>query len=268
MVTKTDVAKAVEALGVTQGDILLVHSSLKSLGQLENGPETVIGGLEAVLGKTGTLVMPTLCQVDFANSYRTWYMDKPSNVGYLTEYFRKLPYVYRSNQATHSVAARGKNAYQLTFEHTAYGPHLCPFGEYAFADSSPWVKMYNMGTKILFIGVTTMYNTMKHVAEARFMEHVLDQVKDEKRRAELRAQVATFGHWTGKEVWLQFDAVKMQELLEPKGLIRHGKCGDAELLLVSMKEFCDACYEELEANPEQWCNEATLAWLEECRKEF
>lgn len=266
MVTVQDVAQTLQTLGLQAGDIALVHSSLKSLGVVENGPQTVIDGFETVLGKTGTLVMPTLSQVDFLNSYKTWYMDKPSDVGYLTEYFRKLPYVYRSNQETHSVAARGKEAYNLTCEHKAYGPHMCPFGEYAFADSSPWIKMYNAGAKIVFIGVDTRYNTMKHVVEARFMEAVLEQVSDPARREALRAEVATFGHFTGKEIWLMYSGVKMHELLDSKGLIRHAPCGDADVLLVDMKESCDAAYEIISAEPEEWCNDKTRQWLARCKE--
>lgn len=268
MVTSKDVSLTLEKLGITAGDTVLVHSSLRSLGQLENGADTVIRGFEDVIGKQGTLVMPTLCQVDFNNSYKTWYMDKPSDTGYLTEYFRKLPYVYRSDHATHSVAARGRNAYKLTCEHGAYGPHLCPYGEYAFADSSPWLKMYEMGAKTVFIGVSTMFNTMKHTVEARYMEDILFRVRDEQVRQELRSQVATFGHWTGKEIWSAYDAEKMQERLDAMGLVRHQPCGDTELLCMDMKQSCDAAYEILRSEPEKWCNEATMQWLARCKANF
>lgn len=264
-VKQADVTAALQALGIQAGDVVLVHSSLRSFGKLENGPETVIKGFETLLGKEGTLVMPTLCQVDFRNSYKTWYMDKPSDVGYLTEYFRKQVYVYRSNHATHSVAARGKHAYELTCEHGAYGPHMCPFGELAFADSSPWLKMYQMGAKIVFIGVSTRFNTMKHTVEARYVENILDKIKDPAKREEKRKEVATFGHFTGVEIWPMYPGQQMHDLLDGKGLIRHAKCGEAELLMVDMRQFCDASYAELEAVPEKWCNPATLQWIAECK---
>ena len=40
-------------LGVEEGDTLLVHSSYKSLGEVDGGPQTVIRALEAALGTTG-----------------------------------------------------------------------------------------------------------------------------------------------------------------------------------------------------------------------
>ncbi|MBN1668234.1 MAG: AAC(3) family N-acetyltransferase, partial [Anaerolineales bacterium] len=48
------------ALGVRPGGVLLVHSSLSSLGQVPGGAETVVRGLLATLGETGTLLMPAL----------------------------------------------------------------------------------------------------------------------------------------------------------------------------------------------------------------
>lgn len=262
MITSNDISKALKNLGVAAGDIVLVHSSLRSLGPVEGGAAAVIAGFENLLGKEGTLVMPTLSQVDFANSFKTWYMDKPSDVGYLTEFFRKQPYVYRSNNPTHSVAARGKYAYQLTFEHGAYGPHLCPFGEYAFADSSPWLKMQEMGAKVVFIGVTTMYNTMKHTVEARFMENALSKVQDPQKKAALEQRVKKFGV---PGVWPYFSGQQMHETLDARGLIRHEPCGETELLLIDAKEFCNACYREMEENTEVWCNAEVLQWLEDCK---
>lgn len=268
-VTSADISAALVELGVTAGDTVLIHSSLKSFGHVVGGAQAVIDGVEAVLTKEGTLVMPTLSQVDFTNSYKTWYMDKPSDVGYLTEYFRKQLYVYRSNQATHSVAARGKLAYELTYEHTAYGPHLCPFGEYAFADSSPWMKLYRMNAKVLFFGVTMRSNTLKHVVESMVMEKLLGDVADEKTRFELKKRVTKFGDASPEGVWLFYNGDKMHEALEAKELVKKVRCGDAVLYATNAKDCCDAAYEMLMANPEEWYsgekNKKKLDWINECK---
>lgn len=267
-VTSADIAAALTELGVTAGDTVLIHSSLKSFGRVIGGAQAVIDGVESVLTKEGTLVMPTLSQVDFANSYKTWYMDKPSDVGYLTEYFRKLPYVYRSNQATHSVAARGKLAYELTKEHTAYGPHLCPFGEYAFADSSPWMKMYNMNAKVLFFGIGMNSNTLKHVVEAKVMEKLLADVADDKKREELTARTVKFGVDYPAGVWLFYNGVRMQEKLEKLGLVKKAVCGDATILCTQAKDCCDAAYDLLIADPVSWFDPvkgaSKIEWIKDC----
>lgn len=80
-VTRRDIVDALRRLGVSRGDVVLVHSSLKSLGYVEGGADTVIQAFLEAVGEEGTLVMPTLIQKDFANAYKTWYLDKPSDVG-------------------------------------------------------------------------------------------------------------------------------------------------------------------------------------------
>ena len=58
-VTAQSLAADLAALGVQPGMVLVVHSSLKSLGWVNGGPVAVILALEEVLGSAGTLVMPT-----------------------------------------------------------------------------------------------------------------------------------------------------------------------------------------------------------------
>ncbi len=263
MVTRQDVSNAVKALGVAPGDILLVHSAYKSLGPVEGGAAAVIGGIEDVLGKEGTLVMPTLCQGDLVQAYNSWYMDKPSDVGYLTEYFRKQIYVYRSNHPTHSVAARGKLAYELTFEHTAGAPHYCPFGDKVFSDTSPWVKMYQKGAKILFIGCGATYNTMKHMVEGRFVEENLAAVKDPSKKEALLRRLRHLGVDEG--IYMFYNGQNMCDALAEEGLVTRTVCGQAELLCMPAKESCDASLAQLRNHPECWLNEAKMQWLADCK---
>jgi aminoglycoside 3-N-acetyltransferase len=264
MVTRQDICDALHRLGVKNGDICLFHSSFKSLGPVDGGADAVIGGFEDAIGPDGTLVAPTLCSSDFFNSYINWHLDKPSEVGYLPEYFRKLPRVLRSNQATHSVAARGKLAYELTYEHAAYGYHLCPFGETAFADSSPWVKMYNRSAKVVFLGVTMRYNTFKHMIEGRYTEELLANVRDPAQRENLNSQLWTFDNrWQG--VWLFYNSVKMQEHLASLGLVTETTCGNATVYCVDTKAASDAALEALRAHPERWYEGPALEWINACK---
>jgi aminoglycoside 3-N-acetyltransferase len=104
-----------EALGVRRGGVLLVHSSLSSLGFVAGGAHTVIGALRMALGPEGTLVVPTHTwdrpgRGDFAFDVRS----TPSCVGVISETFRAMPEAIRSLHPTHSVAAVGPMARDLT----------------------------------------------------------------------------------------------------------------------------------------------------------
>lgn len=258
MISSCDISSSLRSLGVNEGDICLFHSSFKSLGPVDGGAESVIRGFESVLGADGTLVAPTLCQRDFINSYKTWHLDKPSDVGYLTEYFRKLPGVCRSDQATHSVAARGRLAYELTYEHTARGPRACPFGGYAFCDSSPWMKMYLLNAKVVFIGVSMRYHTMKHLIEGMYIEELLS--KSGEKEDALRGKLRKFGIEDG--IWPFYDSVVMQGDLETLGLVKKACCGEAELLCVEACPSSDEALKFLRKNPSRYISDKnTLAWI-------
>jgi len=75
---------------VAAGDTLLVHSSYKSLGAVDGGPQIVVNALEAAFGPEGTLVMPTF-NFDFTRGQPWDVRSTPSKMGILTELVRNDP---------------------------------------------------------------------------------------------------------------------------------------------------------------------------------
>ena len=111
MHTCSDLARDLKDLGVEPGDTLFVHSSFKSLGPVQDGAGTVVGALEESIGPRGLLLMPSFNLVEGERRAETWDPETtPSTVGWITEYFRRLPGTHRSNHYSHSVAARGRGA--------------------------------------------------------------------------------------------------------------------------------------------------------------
>jgi aminoglycoside 3-N-acetyltransferase len=145
-------------LGVRKAGSLLVHSSLKSLGKLPDGPETAIEALIEALGSKGTLLMPAL-------SYETVKVENPffdvantpSCVGALTEFFRKQPGTMRSVHPTHSVCGIGPGAGHMLSEHSR---DVTPCGE-----NSPYAKLNEAAGQILFLGCGLRPNTSMHAVE-------------------------------------------------------------------------------------------------------
>ena len=59
MLIKNELVTAFRNAGLTAGDLVLVHSSLRKLGPVEGGADTVLDALLEVLGQEGTLALPT-----------------------------------------------------------------------------------------------------------------------------------------------------------------------------------------------------------------
>ena len=250
-VTREDIRQAARALGLVRGDTVLIHSSFKSFGYVEGGAEAVIGGFRDAIGEDGTLVFPTLCQQDWEHVYENWHLDAPSDVGYLTNYFRKLPGAKRSDQATHSVAAQGPKAEYLTCTHGQTGKRYGVYGDTPFAADSPWEKMYDMGAKVVFLGVGIRYCTFRHYAEYRFVEQCLEKAKETAEYAQLKDRVQCYGKQREDAVWPHTENEYVLPFLEKSGKVSRIRCGNAELLAVSARDFVDQTLALLDARDDQ-----------------
>ncbi len=56
MHTRKAITEALQKLGVQTGDLLMVHASLKAIGPVEGGAETVVAALRSAVGPTGTVM--------------------------------------------------------------------------------------------------------------------------------------------------------------------------------------------------------------------
>ena len=185
VVTKTKIPATVEslqadfkALGIKQGMILLVHSSLSAMGWVCGGPVAVIIALQKVLGETGTLVMPTH-STDLSEPSQwenppvpeSWWqtiretmpaydpdLTPTRSMGKIVETFRKQKGVLRSTHPQNSFCASGPQASHIVSNHSlAFG-----FGEH-----SPLAKIYDLNGFVLLLGVGHSSNTSVHLAEYR-----------------------------------------------------------------------------------------------------
>ncbi|QQE12239.1 AAC(3) family N-acetyltransferase [Planctomycetota bacterium] len=152
--------KDFKAMGLEEEDVVLVHSSFKSLG-LEKGdgePRDVIEALKLVLGEDGTLLLPSLSYEYCHEGQRKFDLTTmKSCVGVIPETFRKMEGVVRSMHPTHSVSGWGKMARALLGEH-----HLddTPCG-----GKSPFAKVRDVGGKVLMLGCGLEPNTSMHGVE-------------------------------------------------------------------------------------------------------
>ena len=138
--------------------LILVHSSLSSMGFVQGGAETVVAALRSLSGRGITVMMPALSYEFVTPPNPIFDHEKtPSNVGAISETFRRSPGVERSVHPTHSVCAIGPLAEELTAEH-----HMdrTPVGLY-----SPFRKLVERDGLVLFLGCGLRPNTLMHGVE-------------------------------------------------------------------------------------------------------
>ena len=151
-VTREHIIAGIRSLGVQGGDLMLVHSSLKSFGRVEGGAATVVRALIDSVAPGGTVMVPTF-------NYGTLPYDPATTqslTGAISEAFWRTLGAVRSNHPTHSFAAIGPMAEEMLENHQ----HMDPLGH-----TSPLGKLSRGDGWVLLMGVDHRSNSMIHTAE-------------------------------------------------------------------------------------------------------
>lgn len=258
-VTMTDMRAALDSFKIEDDSILLTHSSLKSPGLTEGGADGIIKAIFDTV-PNGTVVFPTLSQKNWKTVYEDWTLDRPSDVGTISETFRAKYATHRSNNATHSVAAAGKFAKEITDGHDLPPIRYGLFGDYTFSINSPWQRMFdsrqNYGVRsyVLFWGVTMRCNTFKHFSEYRFVNDLLCAIKDNKRREEVKSLLSHYPYNASAPdfLWPFYSSEEFMKVLENDGLLRKVKLGKSSLILCDVYDATSRVDVALRQSPEEF----------------
>ena len=145
MLNKNKLIENFRALGVDSGDTLLVHSSYKSFGGVDGGPQTVIDALLEVLGQDGTLIMPTF-NFDFCKGADWDVRETPSQMGFMTNLVRE--------------DARATRVFHPIYSFAVIGKHAQAFGairdKSSYGANSAFAKLRELDGKIMVVGFLIM----------------------------------------------------------------------------------------------------------------
>ena len=244
MLTFEQLVEGFQKLGVEQGDTLLVHSSYKSFGEVDGGPQTVIRALEAALGTDGegTLIMPTF-NFDF-NKGEAWDVNTtPSRMGFLTELVRTDPRAKRVFHPFYSFAILGKHAEMLgSLRYKS-----------AYERDSVFGKLRDLDGKIMVIGLSyndsmTFFHHIEQMegVDYRFLKQFTGEVTDENGNT----YTDTFEMLVrdiDKGVMTMVDP--MGALMEEAGVIQSRKVGDADVKLMMANEVYEFTAREMKRAP-------------------
>jgi aminoglycoside 3-N-acetyltransferase len=243
MHTKESLVKQLEQLGIDRKGTLLVHSSLKSMGPVEGGADTVLDVLMDYM-KDGLLVLPTHTWSYVNAENPRFYVDRsPSCVGILPELFRKRPGVVRSLHPTHSVAALGRDSREFTGDDHRFDTPC--------ARGSAWGKLLDRKATIMLIGVDLRRNTFIHGVEE--WVDVPGRITDDPQMLYTVLPDGTeilvpsrrhYGLSWSEHFW------KVDEVLENKGAMYKGQLGDAVVRVCDAAAMTKVLTEMLRDNPD------------------
>ncbi|HET7017564.1 MAG TPA: AAC(3) family N-acetyltransferase [Streptosporangiaceae bacterium] len=249
MLSRADLARDFEAIGVNAGQVLLVHCSMRRIGWIDGGADTVVNAVRDVLGDDGTVVVPTETadnsDTSRTHQHRTTGLTGPevdqyrgqmlpfdpavtpsTGMGRVAEVVRTTTGALRSVHPQSSFAALGPKAAQVVANHR----FDCHLGE-----SSPLARLYDLDAKILLLGVGYDVCTAFHLAEYRY--------RPDPPLRTYRCVVAI----NGAPRWAEYEDVVLEDKdfasigaeLETFGTYARGAVGNADSRLISLVQAVD-----------------------------
>ncbi|MDX1932211.1 MAG: AAC(3) family N-acetyltransferase [Capsulimonadales bacterium] len=176
--TRASLANDLRKLGLAEGSLVFLHSSLSRLGWVCGSSVTVLQAIFDVLGPTGTLVTPAFSG---ENSDPARWQNPPvpehwwpiiretmpvfdpqvtptRGMGRIVETFRTWPGVRRSYHPVVSFCACGPEAEAITRDH--------PLND-GLGENSPLGRLYQRDAQVLMLGTAYECCTCFHLSEYR-----------------------------------------------------------------------------------------------------
>lgn len=242
-VTKSQIRTGLHDLGVTAGNVLLVHSSLRSFGYVQGGADAVIDALLEAVGAAGTVVVPTL-SFTVLKSWPLLFSVKrtPSSTGLITETLRLRRHARRSRHPVSSAAAIGAQAANVTAGHrdTPCGP------------DSPYYRVFELGGKVVFFGASLGSNSVFHCAEeiaapdylgfATIEDAVIEDVNGHR-------HTVTARRYDCIDRGITRHLGNMEPLFLERGLIERATIGESRTYVIEARENVEVSCEILSTDP-------------------
>ena len=238
MVTKEELKKALIELGVENGMILEVHSSLSSFGKLEGGADTFIETLKELVTEEGSIFMPALrlsrelelseADKNLGITVKIKILDPDAErtaMGIVADTFRKMADVYtgRDTISTSGWGKHGKKALTGGLDHAIKN-----------------------GGKALLLGVDIYKFTAMHYVEAITPKDITEKFATNKEIDNLYPPDKWFieaGHPPVK-AWYT-----IQKKAYEKGLIKEAYIGSCKAMFFDILSVVSIYENELKTDP-------------------
>ena len=278
---KQQLKDQLESMGLKGDETILIHSSMKAIGAVDGGADTVLDVWMEYF-KNGLLLLPT-------HTWKTVNADNPvynpyttpSCVGLLTNMFMKRDGVIRSLHPTHSMSGYGKNAAEYLAGEEYNNTPCTPGGCYD--------RLKEVGGKVLLVGVGHERNTYIHSVEEVLnvpnrlsdmpMELVIELQEESNNSGKLPPynrddgwkkhtdnklcrKVYVRKHYNAQQPHISEDFAKLNQIFLDSGVVRKVKFGDADSLLCDAKGMFNIVRQVIAPDPECIVTKDTLSMPE------
>ena len=232
-------------LGVGKGDTVLLHSSFKRSNGFRGSAQEVIDIFLRAVGCDGNLLMPSLPYLSSTYEYLSTgkgfdVRQTISQMGLISEIFRRRRNVLRSLHPTHPVLACGPKADWIVAGH---GKCLSPCGA-----GTPFEKLLVLNGKVVFFDAPLRTFTFFHYLEDLLVDRLpfalycpdpfeVDVIDYEGRRSSVKTLV--FSPETIRR--RRFEV--LEDELEKECLIKYIRIGNTQLLSVDVRDVVECARE-------------------------
>ena len=244
---RAQMAQALERTGLRRGDVVFSHSNVGYFGYPEEGQtedavfQTILGAFQDVIGKEGTLVVPTFtysfCKGELFDPDHT-----PSTCGMFTEMLRQHPDVHRSHDPIFSVAALGSQAEELTTD----VPPEC-LGRDSF-----WARFLQAGGTICNLNLSAGFSTFIHYVERCLnVPYRYDKLFTGTfiREGQLRKVAAIYSCRDLSNPHTKTNIEVFNELAESEEIVQTAVVGRGSVVRVRATDFYGVLEDEITRNP-------------------
>ncbi len=239
-ITKQKLIDDLLKIGIKKNDSVLVHSSMSKIGFVEGGTKTIVDALFDVIGEGGTLLFPSFSASGRSKTHLEEHpffdiKNTSSQMGSITEYFRKLDGVHRSFHPTDAVCAKGPLSEYYTNSH---------FGQLtAYNEHSPFRKLCDKNGKILMLGTTlngacTNLHTLEDAVDFKYPVYdakIFDvkMIDADGKESMMKTKV----HNPDYSAKRNCDALK--SMFEQEGVLVNGTIGEANSMLIDANKMLE-----------------------------
>lgn len=246
MINFDELISEFKRIGLKNGDVLLVHSSFKSFGGVDGGPQTVINALISVLGDEGTLIVPRF-NFNFSTYGTPWDVrSTPSHMGIISEFVRKDSRSRKVFHPIYSFSIIGKHADEL-IKHRYKG---------GYSKDSIFNQLRVLDAKIIQIDKVYKSTTIIHHVEEilkvdyKYYKDFTGYVIDEDGKKYKDTFNLYVRDW---EKGFVTDVLPIGKILEDEGVMKIDTIGEATVWYMKARNVYDCTVKAIHKNPYVLC---------------